>query len=128
MRTREDVESYLMRSGQPYEEVQPDTWVVCDPATGENIVVRLAGPLVVFRTKMLTLEKVSRRADLFQKLLELNASEMVHGAYGLSDGAVVLTCSLRLENLDYNELSGTLDDFSLAMTNHYQTLAGYRDA
>ena len=128
MRTREDIESYLMRASVGHEELEEGMWRVRDPDSGESIVVSLAGPLVLFRLKVLELERVKRREGLFAKLLELNADDMVHGSYGLSEGAVVLTASLRLENLDYNEFQGTIDDFSLAMSNHYKTLAGFRDA
>jgi hypothetical protein len=128
MRTREDIESYLMRSGQNYEEVGEEMWVIHDESTGENVVVRLSGPLALFRVKVLELGRISRREELFQRLLELNVSDMVHGSYGIADDAVVLTCALRLENLDYNEFQGTIDDFSLALSNHYPMLASFRDA
>jgi hypothetical protein len=131
MRTREDIEAYLMRSGLPYEEVGEsggDMWVVQDSSTGENLVVRLAGPLVLFRVKVLELATVKRKPELFERLLELNASDMVHGSYGIAEGNVVLTCALRLQNLDFNEFQGTIDDFSLALSNHYETLASFRDA
>lgn len=131
MRTREDIESYLMRSALPYDEVGADgepMWVVRDPSSGENIVVRMAGPLVLFRVKVLEIESVERKEELFEHLLGFNTSDMVHGAYGIAEGNVVLTCALRLENLDYNEFQGTIDDFSLALTNHYETLASFRTA
>lgn len=128
MRTREDIEAYLLRSNLPHEEVEADMWVVSDPGSGERIVVRLLEELVLFRVKVMELDKVRDREKLFARLLELNASEMVHGAYGVADGAVVLTCVLRLANLDYSEFQGTIDDFSLALTNHYDTLASFRDA
>jgi hypothetical protein len=126
MRTREDIEAYLIRSGLPYEEVGEDMWIVHDTSSTENIVVRLAGPLVVFRLKVLETSQVKDADKLYQKLLELNAGEMVHGAYGIADGAIVVTCSLRMENLDYNEFQGTIDDFTMALTNHYETLAAFR--
>jgi hypothetical protein len=128
MRTREDIEAYIIRSGMAHEDLEDDMWILHDQDSGENIVIRLAGPLAVFRLKVLELAKVSKKQELFQELLKLNAEEMVHGAYGIVDDAVVLTCSLRLENLDYNEFQGTVDDFSLAITNHYETLASFRDA
>ena len=131
MRSREDIESYLMRAGLMYEEVEgKDIWLVQDPSAAERIVVSLTGDLVLFRVKVLELDdvKAEKRGELFERLLELNASDMVHGAYGIADDAVVLTCVLRLPDLDYNEFQGTIDDFSLAFSNHYQTLAGFRDA
>ena len=128
MRTREDIESYLIRSGAKYEELEDDMWVVHDTGSTEKIVIRLAGPLVLFRVKVLELDKITRREELFMKLLELNAGDMVHGAYGIANDAIVLTCALRSENLDYNEFQGTIDDFSLALTNHYEMLASFRAA
>jgi hypothetical protein len=129
MRTREDIESYLIRSQLPYDAVEDrDMWLVHDAGSGETIVVNMTGPLVLFRVKVLELAQARDKEKLFERLLELNASEMVHGAYGISNGAIVLTCSLRLENLDYSELQGTIDDFSVALTKHYETLAAFRSA
>ncbi len=60
--------------------------------------------------------------------MKLNASDLVHGSYGIADDSVVLTCTLQMENLDYNELQAVLDDFSLALANHYDQLAKLRTA
>jgi len=103
-------------------------WIVNDRDTGENVVLSMADTLLLFRAKVLELAQVEKREALFERLLQLNVEDMVHGAYGIADGAVVMTCALRLENLDYNEFQGTLDDFSLAITNHYKTLASFRSA
>lgn len=126
MRTREDIEAYLMRGGQPYEEVAPNTWLVHDQA-GLDIVVRLADELVIFRSKVLELEHVKTpREPLYAKLLELNASQMLDGSWGVADSAVVLTATRRVENLDFNEFEGVLDDFSMALANHNDTLTSFR--
>ena len=128
MRTREDIEAYLSRSGHPHRELAEDTWLVTDPSEErDHIVVRLAEGLVIFRMKVLTLERVDpkRREEFYERLLKLNAEDMVHGAYGLSDGDLVVTATLRLEHLDFNEFSGTLDDFSVAVTNHYAQLRDF---
>jgi hypothetical protein len=103
-------------------------WLVREPATTEKIIVSLAGPVVIFRAKVMELERVKRREELFEALLHINASDMLQGSYGIADDAVVLIAALRLENLDYNEFQGVIDDFSLAFTNHYEQLAAYRDA
>ncbi len=71
-------------------------------------------------------DKIKDAPKLYQTLLELNAQEMVHGSYGIADGSVVVTCSLQLENIDYNEFQGTIDDFTMALTNHYETLSAFR--
>lgn len=129
MRSRDDIESYLARAEVPYEEVGEDgMWLVHDSSLGENIAIIAAGPLLLFRVKVLELREVEDKSALFEELLSLNASDLVHGAYGLSEDAVVLTCTLQLENLDYNELQGVLDDFSLALANHYEKLTKFRVA
>ncbi len=131
MRTREDIESYLMRSNLSFKSVGenedgPDIWLVRDGSSGENIIVSMAGPIVLFRVKVFELADIKRRVELFERLLELNANDMMHGAYGISEDAIVLTAGLPLENLDYNEFQGTVDDITLALTNHYGTLSAFR--
>ena len=130
MRTREDIESYLMRSNLSFKSLREegsdeaeDIWLVRDASSGENIIISLSGNLVLFRVKVLELDTVDDKLPLFAKLLELNASDMVHGSYGLANDAVVLTAGMILETLDYNEFQGTVDDLTLALTNHYEMLS-----
>jgi hypothetical protein len=125
MRTREDIEAYLERSGNPHNEIADDTWFVSDPsASTEHIVVRLVEGLVVFRLKLLEMKRIdpSRREEFLDKLLRLNAEDMVHGAYGITEGDLIMIATLRLEHLDFGEFMGTLADFSVALTNHYPQL------
>jgi hypothetical protein len=129
MRARDDIESYLARAEVPYEEVGEDgMWLVRDSSLGENIAIQTADSLLLFRVKVLELREVTDKAALYEELLNLNASDLVHGAYGISEDAVVLTCTLQMENLDYNELQAVLDDFSLALANHYEKLTKFRVA
>lgn len=129
MRTREDIESYLTRAEVPFEVVGDEgMWLVRDGSLGENIAIQAAEPLLLFRVKVLELSEIGDRPALFEALLRLNASDLVHGSYGIADDSVVLTCTLQMENLDYNELQAVLDDFSLALANHYDHLAKLRTA
>ena len=128
MRSREDIEAYLSRSGHPHREVAEDTWLVTDPSESrDHIVVRAVEGLVIFRMKVLSMERVDqkRKEEFFELLLRLNAEDMIHGAYGIADGDVLMTATMRLEHLDFNEFSGTLDDFSLALTNHHERLRDF---
>lgn len=128
MRSREDIEAYLSRSGHPHREVAEDTWLVSDPSDDrDHIVVRLAEGLCIFRMKVLAMDRVDpkRKEEFLEALLRLNAEDMIHGAYGVADGDVLMTATLRLEHLDFSEFSGTLDDFSVALTNHYPQLRGF---
>jgi hypothetical protein len=60
-------------------------------------------------------------------LLELNATQMIHGAYGLEDDSVVLIDTLQSKNLDYNEFQATVEALSLAITQDYEKLKAFRD-
>ncbi|MBX7191059.1 MAG: YbjN domain-containing protein [Sandaracinaceae bacterium] len=132
MRTREDVEAYLAKSPYPFRELEESTWLVQDRSGAkENIVVRLSGDILLFRVHVIELEAIdrARREELYALLLELNASDMVHGAYGITrteaGGKVLLTAAMRLQDLDYSELVGTLDDFSMALAKHYDRIARF---
>ena len=62
------------------------------------------------------------RLKLYQTLLELNASDLVHGAYGLEGDEVILVDALELQDLDYSEFQASLESLSLAVTSHVQLL------
>ena len=126
MKTVEDVESFLLKAGLPYETVKPGLWLV---QIGEHgrLAVSMAGPVVAFRIKVLDTPKQGRE-ELYRTLLQLNTTEMVHGAFGLEGDAVVIVDALELENLDYNEFQAVIDDMSMAVTKHHPNLSRYMEA
>ena len=131
MRTNDDIEAYLARSRYPHREIEEGTWLVSDVSgANEQIVVKVSDDVALFRVNVLDLDSVDpkKKAELHQRCLELNGNDMVHGAYGIAGGRLVLTASLRMENLDYNELVGTLDDFGVALSKHVPGFAVYRKA
>jgi hypothetical protein len=126
MKSREDIESYLLKTGLPYEQLQPELWNV-KPQGNENLLISIAGPVVVFRIKVMDLPSGSRE-KLYEALLKLNTTEMVHGAFGIEASAVVITDALQLENLDFNEFQAVIDDISMAISKHYPLLSKFRVA
>jgi hypothetical protein len=128
MVTREDVESYLLRTGLDHHEISEGMWLAEGNGDGAGIVIHFSPPLVVFRLKVMDLPTDENRcAGLFRRLLELNATDLVHAAYGLEQGDVILTESLEAENLDFNEFQATLDSFQMALASHFDSLSDYRD-
>lgn len=121
MKTAEDIESYLIKVGIPYEQLKPGIWLLKMEGT-ENFLISIAGPVVVFRVKVMDLP-ASDRERLFRTLLALNTSEMVHGAFGLEGDSVVIVHALELENLDMNEFQAVIDDISMAISKQYPVLA-----
>jgi len=126
MKSREDIESYLMKAGLPYEQLQPELWNV-KPEGNENLLISIAGPVVVFRIKVMDLPP-SGREKLYETMLRLNATEMIHGAFGVEGNAVVITDALQLENLDFSEFQGVIDDVGMAISKHYPALSKFRVA
>jgi hypothetical protein len=126
MKTAEDIESYLMKLGIPYEQMKPGLWIL-RPDGQENLAVSMAGGVLVFRLKVMDCPKSNKEA-LYRTLLSLNTNDMVHGAFGLEQEAVVIVHALELENLDFNEFQAVVDDMSMAVAKHYPTLSKYHDS
>ncbi len=128
MVTREDVESYLTRTEQEFEEVEPGMWVVQGEGTGARLVIHHSPPLLLLRMKVLDVPREERTcAELFRRLLELNAADLMHGAYGIEENEVILSDTLELENLDFNEFQASVDSIQLALASHIEGLSPYRD-
>jgi hypothetical protein len=128
MVTREDVESYLLRAGLDHEEISEGMWLVRAGAAEAGVVIHLSPPLLVFRMKVMDQPADEPRCTaLFRRLLELNATDLVHAAYALEEGDVILTESLEVENLDFNEFQATIDSFQMALASHLEALADFRD-
>ncbi len=128
MLSREDIESFLIRSELDFQEIDDGIWLVF-PAISEEaeeqpgIVVNHEPPVVVFRASLRkTPESEEEQLRLFRRLLELNAADLVHGAYGLEDGEVILGDTLELENLDFSEFRASLESLTLAVTSHFQQI------
>jgi hypothetical protein len=124
--TENKVEQYLIELMLTYREVSKNLWYLDDAEHGlQGVAVMLAEPLVVFRVVVMDAPK-ENRLELFTKLLELNANDVVHGAYALEKNNIVLIDTLEYDTMDYGEFRATLDAFSLALTQHYPLLSSYR--
>ncbi|NIR45188.1 MAG: YbjN domain-containing protein [Gemmatimonadetes bacterium] len=127
MVTREDIEGYLLRMELPFQEVEEGLWVVGDEQETASVVVNYTPPLLLIRVEVMeTPDDEELAAGLHRELLELNANDLVHGAYGLDGTEVVLTDTLQLTDLDFSELQASLESIFLALRAHYETLARFR--
>ena len=128
MATREQVEGFLLQAGLDHEEIGEGMWLAGANSGAGSIVIHHSPPLLVFRMKVMDLPADEPRCgQLFRRLLELNATDLVHGAYALEEGDVILTETLETENLDFNEFQATIDSFQMALATHMDALADYRD-
>ena len=125
MTSKEDLESYLLRMGVEYEEVDENMWPI-KPQNSAGVVVNFTPPVVLLRLKVMDLPRSQdgTLAPFFRRLLELNASDIVHGSYGIEGDDVVLSDALQLEDLDYSELRSSYESMVMAASSHVQELAG----
>ena len=120
MASREDVEGFLIRMDLDYEEVDEGMFLAHGDNGGAGVVVHHSDPVLVLRLKMMDLpaDPEEERSGLYRTLLELNATDIVHGAYGIEEGELILTDTLELENLDFTELQASIESLQLAASSH----------
>jgi hypothetical protein len=132
MITRDDIEGFLDRlasEGATYREIEPGLWAVRPGgALDLDFIVHHNPPVVVLRVKVMDIPAANgRTADLHRRLLELNASDLVHGSYGISNGSIVLTEALELEHLDFEEFQASYEGMTLALATHLRELTTFQE-
>jgi Tir chaperone protein (CesT) family len=119
-RTAEDVESYLLQLDRHYEN---DGGTYLLQGTGTTIAMRVSPPIVALRVVIGEVPaEEPQKTRFFRKLLEYNATDLMHISYGVDGETVVLSGALELENLDLNELEAVLSDIDLALARHVPSL------
>ena len=99
--------------------------IVDDEERGiKNLVVDCEEPILIFEQVVMPVPATS--VDLFRRLLQMNRT-LVHGAFTLDEdgGKILFRDTLRLENLDLNEVEGTIEALSLAMAEHATELLAF---
>jgi hypothetical protein len=118
MVTRDDLESFLIRMDLDFNEVDEGMYLVQGPNNGAPVVVHHSPPLLVVRMKVMALPDEEDLGELFEALLVWNATDVVHGAYGIEEGDLILTDTLELETLDFPEVQASLESLQMAASSH----------
>ena len=132
MVSKEEVEHFLDRlagEGASFREVENGLWAV-RPSGGLDIdvIVHFTPPVLLLRVKVMNIPNDdSRCASLNRRLLELNATDLVHGSYGIAGDAVVLTEALELSHLGFEEFLAAYESMTLALDTHIREFASYRE-
>ena len=121
------VEQYLIDMMLTYQQVESNFWLLDDEEHAlQGVAIMFAEPLVIFRAEIMDNPK-DNLLEFYKKLLELNGSDVIHGAYALDNGKIVLLNTLEYDTMDYADFRATLDAFSLAISQHYPILSKYRN-
>lgn len=134
-RTAEDVAIHLLTLGRAYEPAEPvsgsgskpgeGTFLLRGP-DGTTIALQVTPPIVAINAHIGPVPKDEKhQLNLYRRLLELNATDLMHAAYGIEGSNVVLSAALPLDNLDVNELDATLSDIDVALVRHTKELAHF---
>lgn len=121
------VKDYLQELGFGIssEDVAEELVVIDDEEKGiKNLIIDCEDPILIIEQKiMATPEKTE---PFFKRLLQLNRT-LVHGAFVLDDDGknVLFRDTLQLQNLDLNELEGSINALSLALAENANELIAF---
>ena len=107
------------------EDEAEELVIVEDEENGiKNLVIDCEAPIVVLEQVIM---KVPAKTEiLYKRLLQLNR-ELVHGAFVLDETEtyIIFRDTLQLENLDRNELEGSIHALTLALSEYGSELLEY---
>jgi hypothetical protein len=129
-KTREDVER-LLESRDRHFELMDDGTIVVPLVPGQApAMLRVEPPVIVLQVNIgeVAFADVTREVAFYKRLLELNATGLLHASYGLEGARVVLSSALELDNLDPNELEAALADLGMALVEHVPSLRSMASA
>jgi len=127
MISKDKLEGYMIKLSLDYKEISENTWIIKDDSKSlENVVVMASDPLVILRVKVMEIPQ-NEREKLYEALLKLNASDMLHGAYALEGNNVIVVDSLEAQTMDLEEFQASLDAIGFALSQHYKVLSQYRN-
>ncbi len=112
--------SYLIT----HEDAEEGIFVISKEEEGiRNLVIGVADPIVIFEQFIFD---VRNEDGIFKKLLMKNR-DIIHGAFVLDESGakVIFRDTLQLENLDVNEVEGTLNSLSLLMSEYSDELIAF---
>ena len=123
----EKVKDFLLDMGfvMSHEEPHEELVVIDDEDRGiKNLVIDCEAPILILEQVIMSMPGSS--SDFCKRLLQINRT-LVHGAFVLNEEGTTLLFrdTLQLENLDRNELEGSIDALSLAMAEYGGELVSF---
>jgi len=120
----ERVKNYLidLNYNITFESATEEVFVVDHAEAGiQNLVIAIADPILIMEQYLFELKDNS--PEVFQKLLIKNR-DIVHGAFALDEegNKVVFRDTLQLENIDLNEIEGSVNSLELLLSEYSDEL------
>ena len=108
-----------------HEEPKEELVVIDDDERGiKNLVIDCEGSIVILEQVIIPMPKES--SEFCKRILQINRT-LVHGAFVLDEEGTTLLFrdTLQLENLDRNELEGSIDALSLGLAEYASELVSF---
>ena len=123
----EKVKDFILDMGFAisHEEPKEELVVVDDDDRGiKNLVIDCEGSIVILEQVIIPMPKESSK--FCKRILQINRT-LVHGAFVLDEEGTTLLFrdTLQLENLDRNELEGSIDALSLGLAEYASELVSF---
>jgi len=123
----EQVKDFILDMGFAisHEEPQEELVVIDDDERGiKNLVIDCESPILILEQVIIPMPQES--SDFCKRILQINRT-LVHGAFVLDEEGTTLLFrdTLQLENLDRNELEGSIDALSLALAEYASELVSF---
>ena len=123
----EKVKDFILDMGFAisHEEPKEELVVIDDDERGiKNLVIDCEGSIVILEQVIIPMPKES--SEFCKRILQINRT-LVHGAFVLDEEGTTLLFrdTLQLENLDRNELEGSIDALSLALAEYASELVSF---
>ncbi len=120
----EHVKGFVVDMGYAIAEEDPEEQLVVinnEEKGIKNLVIDCEDPIVVL--EQIIMKTPKNPGDLYKRLLQMNRT-LVHGAFVLdeTEETILFRDTLRLENLDRNELEGSIEALSLALAENAEEL------
>lgn len=123
--SNEELEGHLTRLSRSFERAEDaDVYLVSMGPGQSPCALSISPPVLVAQVHVAEAPAAddAGSARFMRRLLELNASGLLHAAFGIESGQIVLTAALELQNLDTNELEAALADLDMALSEHVPAL------
>ncbi len=113
------VKQYLLELGYNIlsEDLEEELFVVEKEDSGiSQLIIDCEEPILIIEYPLFKINKGSE--ELYKELLGKNR-EIIHGAFALADdNTLIFRDTLQIENLDLNELDGSLESLELLLAEY----------
>lgn len=121
------VRGYLLDLGHSItkEDENDGLFVIDDEGLGiKNLVIGLADPILIMEQYILDINNAPKEAYI--QLLQKNR-DIIHGAFVLDESGekLIFRDTLQVENLDQNELEGSINSLTLLLSEYSEELISF---